>query len=182
MPDSLSPSELDDRIAILRDNIRQLVEQAAAASGAQNEERIADRIAQQEAALDKLVAQRDAMTKKESQLRFFSRTFHTFAATAGPPSRAMARMPVGDVTLISVRWPSMTSMPTNNRPRSHKCGPSRAQISRSRGVRSVAAAAPPRTMLERRSSAAGTRLTAPANSPSTRMMLLSPFLTSGRKR
>jgi len=39
--------ELDDRIAILRDNIRQLVEQAAAVSGAGGEERAADRIAQQ---------------------------------------------------------------------------------------------------------------------------------------
>jgi len=55
-------------------------------------------------------------------------------------------------------------------------------ISRSRGDRSVAWAAPLRTMLERRSSAAGTRLTAPANSPSTRMMRLSPCFTSGRKR
>jgi len=61
MSDNLSRTELDDRIAILRDNIRQLVEQAAAASGAGNEERIADRIAQQEAELDKLVAQREAM-------------------------------------------------------------------------------------------------------------------------
>jgi hypothetical protein len=64
MPDNLSRAELDDRIAILRDNIRQLVEQAAAASGAQNEERTADRIAQQEAELDKLVAQRDALVRK----------------------------------------------------------------------------------------------------------------------
>jgi uncharacterized small protein (DUF1192 family) len=64
MSDNLSRSELDDRIAILRDNIRQLVEQAAAASGAQNEERTADRIAQQEAELDKLVAQREALDKK----------------------------------------------------------------------------------------------------------------------
>jgi uncharacterized small protein (DUF1192 family) len=64
MSDNLSRSELDDRIAILRDNIRQLVEQAAAVSGAQNEERTADRIAQQEAELDKLVAQRDALDKK----------------------------------------------------------------------------------------------------------------------
>ena len=64
MSGNLSRSELDDRIAILRDNIRQLVEQAAAVSGAQNEERTADRIAQQEAELDKLVAQRDALDKK----------------------------------------------------------------------------------------------------------------------
>jgi len=64
MSDDLSLSELNDRIAILRDNLRQLVEQAAGASGAQNEERTADRIAQQEAELDKLVAQRDALAKK----------------------------------------------------------------------------------------------------------------------
>jgi uncharacterized small protein (DUF1192 family) len=61
MSDHFSRTELDDRIAILRDNIRQLVEQAAAASGAGSDERIADRIAQQEAELDKLVAQREAM-------------------------------------------------------------------------------------------------------------------------
>jgi uncharacterized small protein (DUF1192 family) len=41
---TLSLAELDDRIAILRDNIRQLVEQAAASSGAQDEERTASRI------------------------------------------------------------------------------------------------------------------------------------------
>jgi uncharacterized small protein (DUF1192 family) len=64
MADNLSLPELQDRIAILRDNIRQLVEQAAGASGGQNEERTADRIAQQTAELDKLVAQRDALEKK----------------------------------------------------------------------------------------------------------------------
>ena len=64
MPSNLSLSELDDRIAILRGNIRQLVEQAAAVSGGQNEERIADRIAQQTAELDKLVAERDALSGK----------------------------------------------------------------------------------------------------------------------
>ncbi len=45
--------------------------------------------------------------------RFFSIASQIFAATSGPPSRAMARMPVGDVTLISVSLPSITSMPTN---------------------------------------------------------------------
>ena len=58
MPSNLSLSELDDRIAVLRGNIRQLIEQAAAASGGQNEERTADRIAQQTAELDRLVAAR----------------------------------------------------------------------------------------------------------------------------
>jgi hypothetical protein len=40
--------ELDERIAIVRDNIRELTEQAAALSGAGDESRIADRIADQE--------------------------------------------------------------------------------------------------------------------------------------
>ena len=66
------------------------------------------------------------LKKDNAQARFFSITSQIIAATSGPPSRAMARMPVGDVTLISVRWPSMTSMPTNSSPRSRRCGPSRA--------------------------------------------------------
>jgi hypothetical protein len=61
---SLSLPELDDRIAILRDNIRQLTEQAAASAGAANEERTADRIAQQEEELDALEKERDSRAKK----------------------------------------------------------------------------------------------------------------------
>jgi hypothetical protein len=61
---SLSLAELNDRIAILRDNIRQLVEQAAASSGAQDEERTSGRMAQQQEELDRLVKARDAMMKK----------------------------------------------------------------------------------------------------------------------
>ena len=66
MPDtpSLSRPELDDRIAILRDNIRQLTEQAAGSSGAADEARTADRIAAQSAELAKLVKQRDALPKR----------------------------------------------------------------------------------------------------------------------
>jgi uncharacterized small protein (DUF1192 family) len=64
MPSNLSLPELDDRIAVLRDNIRQLVEQGAGASGGQNEERTADRIAQQTAELDKLVAEREGLARK----------------------------------------------------------------------------------------------------------------------
>jgi cell division protein FtsB len=59
----LSLDQLNDRVAILRDNIRQLVEQAAAVSGAASEERIADRIAEQEAELDRLTEERDALLK-----------------------------------------------------------------------------------------------------------------------
>ncbi len=60
---SLSRAELDDRIALLRDNIRQLTEQAAAFSGAADEERAANRIAEQQDELDRLVAQRDKLGK-----------------------------------------------------------------------------------------------------------------------
>jgi uncharacterized small protein (DUF1192 family) len=61
---SLSLAELDDRIAIARDNIRQLIEQAAAFSGAEDEDRNADRIAQQTEELERLIKQREALLKK----------------------------------------------------------------------------------------------------------------------
>jgi hypothetical protein len=61
---SSSLPELEDRIAIIRDNLRQLVEQAAAASGAEDEVRNSDRIAQQTEELERLVKQRDALLKK----------------------------------------------------------------------------------------------------------------------
>jgi len=60
----LSLPELEKRIAIVRDNIRQLIEQAAAVSGAEDEDRNADRIAQQNEELDRLTRQRDALMKK----------------------------------------------------------------------------------------------------------------------
>jgi hypothetical protein len=56
-------AELDTRIAILRDNLRELIEQAAAYSGAADESRTADRIADQQAKLDALIAERDALAK-----------------------------------------------------------------------------------------------------------------------
>ena len=61
---TLTLPELEDRIAITRDNIRQLIEQAAAMSGAGDEDRNADRIAQQNEELEKLIKQRDALLKK----------------------------------------------------------------------------------------------------------------------
>ena len=61
---SLSLSEINDRIAIPQDNMRQLVEQAAGSSGAQDEERTSERIAQQQEQLDGLVKRRDAILKK----------------------------------------------------------------------------------------------------------------------
>ena len=55
--------DLEDRIAVVRENIRQLVEQAAAFSGAGDEDRTADRIARQTEVLERLIAQQDALRK-----------------------------------------------------------------------------------------------------------------------
>jgi hypothetical protein len=54
-------AELDQRIAVIRENLRELVEQAAAYSGAADESRTADRIADQEAKLAALLKERDAL-------------------------------------------------------------------------------------------------------------------------
>lgn len=64
MADTEALAEIDQRIAVLRDNLRQLVEQAAGYSGAEDEERNADRIADQQAQLDALLKERDALAKK----------------------------------------------------------------------------------------------------------------------
>jgi len=55
--------ELDQRIAIVRDNIRELTEQAAALSGAEDETRIADRIADQERLLAEFLKERASPPK-----------------------------------------------------------------------------------------------------------------------
>jgi uncharacterized small protein (DUF1192 family) len=64
---TLSLPEIEDRIAILRDNIRQLTEQAAGSSGAADESRNADRIAAQEAELQRLNQQHDEMIKNKKK-------------------------------------------------------------------------------------------------------------------
>lgn len=56
-------AELDAQIAIIEDNLRDLVEQAAAYSGSNDEDRSADRIAEQQQNLDALKKQRDGMRK-----------------------------------------------------------------------------------------------------------------------
>ena len=60
----LSDDQLAGRIAILRDNIRQLTEQAAALSGAANEERAAERIAVQNDELESLLKEQDRRNRK----------------------------------------------------------------------------------------------------------------------
>ena len=64
---SLSLPELEGRIAIARDNIRQLIEQAAASSGAEDEERNADRIAKQNEDLERLVKRRDELLENRKK-------------------------------------------------------------------------------------------------------------------
>ena len=57
-------ADIERRIQLVEDNLRQLVEQAAAYSGAADEERNADRIAEQQAKLDALLKQREALLSK----------------------------------------------------------------------------------------------------------------------
>ncbi len=61
MADPEAIAELNQRIAIVRDNLRELIEQAAAYSGAADEARNADRIADQEAKLAALLKERAAL-------------------------------------------------------------------------------------------------------------------------
>ncbi|WP_428031789.1 hypothetical protein [Ancylobacter sp.] len=63
MSDAVQLIELDERIAAARQNLSELTEQAAAFSGASDEERAADRIAQQQAILDNLIQQREALAE-----------------------------------------------------------------------------------------------------------------------
>jgi hypothetical protein len=63
MADQAALADIERRIQVVEDNLRQLVEQAAAYSGAADEERNADRIAEQQAKLDALLKEREALLK-----------------------------------------------------------------------------------------------------------------------
>jgi predicted RNA-binding protein len=64
MVDQVALAEIEKRIQIVEDNLRELVEQAAAYSGAADEQRNADRIADQQAKLDALLKERAALLGK----------------------------------------------------------------------------------------------------------------------
>ena len=66
MPDftMLSDNEISNRIAILRDNLRQLTELAAAQAGAASEERLANRIEDQSQELEDLLKEQERREKK----------------------------------------------------------------------------------------------------------------------
>ncbi|SFK41115.1 hypothetical protein [Methylocapsa palsarum] len=59
MSNASALSDLDARIAAVRENIREVTEQAAAYSGAADEERNADRIAEMESHLAELLKERE---------------------------------------------------------------------------------------------------------------------------
>ena len=60
----LNLAELDQRLSVVRDNLRELVEQAAAYSGAGDEELASARIAEEEAQLEQLTQQREALLQR----------------------------------------------------------------------------------------------------------------------
>lgn len=60
----LNLAELDERLSVVRDNLRELVEQAAAYSGAADEELMNSRIAEQEEQLEQLTKQREALLRR----------------------------------------------------------------------------------------------------------------------
>jgi len=62
MPNPAELAELEQRIRVVRENIRVLTEQAASYSGAADEERTAERIAEQDALLTKLLKEQEALT------------------------------------------------------------------------------------------------------------------------
>ena len=58
---SLTLAEIEQRISAVRENLTELTEQAAAYSGAGDEERMTSRIAEQEAQLEELTKRREAL-------------------------------------------------------------------------------------------------------------------------
>jgi uncharacterized protein involved in exopolysaccharide biosynthesis len=65
MLDPMNIKDIDSRISAVRENIRQLVEQAAAFSGAADDELISQRIAEQEAELETLKKRRAELTQQQ---------------------------------------------------------------------------------------------------------------------
>jgi bacterioferritin (cytochrome b1) len=59
-------TEIEERIAAARENLRELIEQAAAYSGAADEALMSERIAEQEEQLKLLTKQRDEIFRQKS--------------------------------------------------------------------------------------------------------------------
>ena len=67
MDDNETLGELEIQIALIRENLNELVEQAAAYSGAADEELAADRIADLQAKLEELLRRRDTLLSGSTQ-------------------------------------------------------------------------------------------------------------------
>ncbi len=67
MAEERSIEELERRIAIVRDNLSQLIEQAAVRSGAADEALASDRISQQSEELERLTKERDALLAEQGR-------------------------------------------------------------------------------------------------------------------
>ena len=63
-PHPVPVTELDNRIAIVRANLRDLVDQAASSAGAANEELLSQRIAEQEERLRRLRQEREQIPEE----------------------------------------------------------------------------------------------------------------------
>ena len=63
MPDAARMAELNDQIALTRENLREVTEQAAARSGAADDSLDAERIATLDAKLKALLKEREAAEK-----------------------------------------------------------------------------------------------------------------------
>ena len=67
MPDPLlNIADIDERIAILKENLRELVEQSASYSGAADDDLTSRRIAEQDAELELLTKRRDELSQTRS--------------------------------------------------------------------------------------------------------------------
>ena len=67
MPDPLpNIVEIEERIAILKENLRELVEQSTSYSGAADEDLVSRRIAEQEAELELLTKRREELARTRS--------------------------------------------------------------------------------------------------------------------
>jgi hypothetical protein len=67
MNDNETLGELEIQIALIRENLNELVEQAAAYPGAADEELAADRIADLQAKLEELLRRRDTLLSGSTQ-------------------------------------------------------------------------------------------------------------------
>jgi hypothetical protein len=67
MPDLLTNiADIDERIAIVKENLRELIEQSASYSGAADEDLVSRRIAEQEEELELLKKRRDELSQTRS--------------------------------------------------------------------------------------------------------------------